>query len=166
MSYGSAAGGHGSRRRDASRYLVRAGCDRTLRCLPRRLDWSRSRNTRTRVANRGSESTLSQTEIQQCSRDLILGGSATGDSSSISRYETISSSARAARSFLAAEAQANFVAAGTGYPADASRIVARGVKSPSRRCNWVPPESSILVSGPEVACCQELSSLAVENSYR
>ena len=48
----------------------------------------------------GVESTLSQTEIQQCSRDLILGGSATGNSSSISRYETISSSARAARSAL------------------------------------------------------------------
>ena len=31
----------------------------------------------------GSESTLSQTEIQQCSRDLILGGSATGDCSPI-----------------------------------------------------------------------------------
>ena len=73
-------GAHGfEEARDAFRYLVRAGCDRTVRCLPRRLDRSRSRSTRTRVANRGSESTLSQTEIQQCSRDLILGGSATGD---------------------------------------------------------------------------------------
>src|SRR3954452_17253946 len=76
-------GAHGfEEARDAFRYLVRAGCDRTVRWLPRRLDWSRSRSTRTRVAT-GVRIALSQPQFQQCSRDLILGGSATGDCSRI-----------------------------------------------------------------------------------
>src|SRR5215218_981850 len=43
-------GAHGfEEARDAFRYLVRAGCDRTVRCLPRRI----GRDLAARVANRG-----------------------------------------------------------------------------------------------------------------
>ena len=41
------------------------------------------RDLAARVVNRGQNRPLSQPEIQQCSPDLILGGSATGDCSLI-----------------------------------------------------------------------------------